>query len=1208
MKGKSTGSIRMVGHAAMVATLLFFAPTAMADDIVVFDNPSYVDTGGTSSNESDTMQASLASLGHTVTTFTGISDTDFAAALAGKDTLVIPETEIGDLNAALTPAARTVIANFVAGGGGLIKNGHRVRDEDLLDAIFGFSLTSVALSTGGNGGNITAAATGTPFDGGPASLIANNATSALGAASLPAGSLALYENASGVTVARMSHGAGRIVFLGWDWFNAAPLGSQDAGWLSVLDAATDEVGLCAQSPTDSDGDGVVDVCDNCPGDFNPSQVDCDLDGVGDACDADSVDTDADGVDDACDNCPATTNADQLDGDGDGFGDACDSCVGTGPTDSDGDAACDGVDNCPSIVNPAQSNCDGDGLGDACDPDTIDADADLVDDFCDNCLGVSNPDQTDTDSDGDGDACDPCGLADTNGNGTADDCDTQQQPDSGGCYTASDTVGPPDGSEPVFSFVDISSSGTQIFLSDDSVSAALPMGFTFSYYGIPYTDAYVSSNGFLTFLPGQTNGCCSGGPLPGTSGPNATIAGLWTDLYPPNGTVHYETLGSAPTRRFVVQFTSVPRCCGTSFPSTFQFILEEQTGEVLVQYVDSAGGIANTSVGIENQDGTVGLLWGGPASVTLANDAVLYTPTASLTNDDDSDGQVNCLDNCPAIANPAQTDVDGDGIGDDCDSCTGPGTTDGDGDGICDTTDNCPADNNPTQDDGDGDGFGDACDSCVGFGATDGDGDGICDTADNCPADNNPTQDDGDGDGFGDVCDSCVGFGATDGDGDGICDAIDNCPADANPTQPDGDFDGVGDDCDNCPLLANSSQDDADGDALGDSCDNCRIVANPGQEDGDSDSIGDLCDCGSGTLQVGEQCDDGNGVAGDCCTPTCAAEADGSPCDDTLYCNGTDTCAAATCASHSGDPCVGGSQCADACDEGADSCNDPAGVVCNDSDSGTFGDQCDGGGLCLGEVLTGDFAVLRWPVVTQKPVISTLSADTTVDADICADVIKLSRNATTGTGNAVATATERKAIRLRRDASVGGSAVTGGGTVSLANGASVGGVVDETGTHPLLARCNSASIRAEARRADFGALAPTQVLGNLRIASGTIEEVTLTPGQNVLDTDAIIVGSAGTLRLVADPATSEVVVRVAGKLTLQTGATVQLAAGLDAEQVVFVVDDRTKIGAQAHLSGTVFGSGKIVLSREAIVTGQLLSSERVKAARSASIVTQPYQGW
>lgn len=106
-------------------------------------------------------------------------------------------------------------------------------------------------------------------------------------------------------------------------------------------------------------------------------------------------------------------------------------------------------------------------------------------------------------------------------------------------------------------------------------------------------------------------------------------------------------------------------------------------------------------------------------------------------DDDGDGVPDEEDNCPGVANPDQTDTDGDGRGDACDE-------DDDGDGVPDEEDNCPLVANPQQQDTDGDGLGDACDD-------DADGDGVPDTIDNCLGVPNPDQEDSNGDGIGDAC-------------------------------------------------------------------------------------------------------------------------------------------------------------------------------------------------------------------------------------------------------------------------------------------------------------------------------------------------------------------------------------------------------------------------------------------------------------------------
>ncbi|MEH6607950.1 MAG: MopE-related protein [Halioglobus sp.] len=93
----------------------------------------------------------------------------------------------------------------------------------------------------------------------------------------------------------------------------------------------------------------------------------------------------------------------------------------------------------------------------------------------------------------------------------------------------------------------------------------------------------------------------------------------------------------------------------------------------------------------------------------------------FTDVDDDDVQ-DSADNCSSVYNPSQSDADEDGLGDACDDednldpateVTGDddeNNLDNDGDGSNNDIDNCPEAYNPSQSDADGDGQGDACDS------------------------------------------------------------------------------------------------------------------------------------------------------------------------------------------------------------------------------------------------------------------------------------------------------------------------------------------------------------------------------------------------------------------------------------------------------------------------------------------------------------------
>jgi hypothetical protein len=214
------------------------------------------------------------------------------------------------------------------------------------------------------------------------------------------------------------------------------------GWDDAADAdldyTPDGCDLCpgADDGDDIDGDGVPAACDGCPDDFDPLPLDTDGDGVGNACDAcpgadDALDADGDSAPDGCDACPGAD--DRNDVDRDGAPDDCDACPDFDDfDDADGDGIGAGCDRCPEVADPGQEDADLDTVGDACDAcpgfdDAIDGDGDGAADGCDGCPAIADPGQEDADLDTVDDLCDRCPGADDrldlDGDGVPDGCDT-----------------------------------------------------------------------------------------------------------------------------------------------------------------------------------------------------------------------------------------------------------------------------------------------------------------------------------------------------------------------------------------------------------------------------------------------------------------------------------------------------------------------------------------------------------------------------------------------------------------------------------------------------------------------------------------------------------------------------------------------------------------------------------------------------------------
>jgi hypothetical protein len=265
-------SAGLLGLALAVCSLISAAGRpAEAARILVFNSTRYVDFGQPppsypeGSQESENVQAALASLGHTVTPIAGPDDpvgtcgptvsqpgtllasaAEYSAALATADAFLIPEQESWCYLPGEIPAdVRTVWRNWVSGGGGLIVHSSveaMQKVDDLFFVLFGFR-TGV---TAGTAVTTTkrAAAAATQFAGGPPTLPGNESTGLVRVAGLPAGSVSVYDNGTHASVAIIPFGSGKIIFLGWDWTKSNPPWTQDGqngGWYpAIIQGAVNE--------------------------------------------------------------------------------------------------------------------------------------------------------------------------------------------------------------------------------------------------------------------------------------------------------------------------------------------------------------------------------------------------------------------------------------------------------------------------------------------------------------------------------------------------------------------------------------------------------------------------------------------------------------------------------------------------------------------------------------------------------------------------------------------------------------------------------------------------------------------------------------------------------------------------------------------------------------------------------------------------------
>ncbi len=138
-------------------------------------------------------------------------------------------------------------------------------------------------------------------------------------------------------------------------------------------------------------------------------------------------------------------------------------------------------------------------------------------------------------------------------------------------------------------------------NDDELSNAIPIGFSFNFFGQDYTQLKVSTNGFLTFDVSSTGSAFSNQTLPNNNVPNAVVAFMWDDLELSG--FEYFVTGTAPNRAMVINFDAFHFFSPSAVQA--QIVLQETTNEIEIHCINCIAddGGPSATQGIENATGT-----------------------------------------------------------------------------------------------------------------------------------------------------------------------------------------------------------------------------------------------------------------------------------------------------------------------------------------------------------------------------------------------------------------------------------------------------------------------------------------------------------------------------------------------------------------------------------------------------------------------------
>lgn len=190
------------------------------------------------------------------------------------------------------------------------------------------------------------------------------------------------------------------------------------------------------------------------------------------------------------------------------------------------------------------------------------------------------------------------------------------------------------------YQDISNSGTPLNLTDNG-EATVTAPFPITLYGTTSTDVRIGNNGGIVI--GATSGNIHAGnaKLPSTAGAlvdGPSVLPFWDDLDNETGNVYTHTLGSAPDRRFIVQWHQRPHYSGAAHPDTasFQVVFYEENSRIDFVYSDVDFSNADWDYGAS---ATIGINQDGNNALQYSfNEASILTGGAPVS--------AVCFDNSP----------------------------------------------------------------------------------------------------------------------------------------------------------------------------------------------------------------------------------------------------------------------------------------------------------------------------------------------------------------------------------------------------------------------------------------------------------------------------------------------------------------------------------------------------------------------------------